>query len=91
MNGKGVMVWDQQGDSEYTRYEGDFVDGKMEGHGTVFYRNGNKYTGEFANDMKEGSGIWYDFNSQEKRMGTWKNNKRVTWVMQAIPYTIQKH
>ena len=91
MNGKGVMVWDEQGDSVYTRYEGDYVDGKMQGHGTLFYRNGDKYIGEFSNDNKEGSGIFYDITSQQKRMGTWKNDKRVAWTGNPLPYSIHKH
>lgn len=45
MDGKGVMNWPNG-----ERFEGDFKMGKISGKGTKYYNNGNKYTGEWAND-----------------------------------------
>ena len=40
MEGKGVMTWPDQ-----SRFEGDFKLGKIDGEGTKFFANGNRYIG----------------------------------------------
>ena len=40
MEGKGIMIWPDQ-----SRYEGEFKNGKIDGKGTKYYANGNKYIG----------------------------------------------
>jgi hypothetical protein len=35
-------------------YEGDLVDNKMQGFGVYFHFSGDKYEGQFANDLKHG-------------------------------------
>ena len=44
------------------QYKGGFVNGKMEGHGTLMYSAGAKYVGEFVDGNMEGSGklTWPD-------------------------------
>ena len=39
-----------------TYYEGNFVDGKREGHGLLKKVNGYKYEGEWKNDNMYGEG-----------------------------------
>jgi len=41
-------------------YEGDFKAGKKDGTGTMVQPNGNKYIGDWSNDMKHGIGVWYN-------------------------------
>ena len=41
MKGKGIYFYNKYGN----KYEGDWVNGKKEGNGIYFYKNGNKYTG----------------------------------------------
>jgi hypothetical protein len=38
-------------------YDGEFVNGKKEGHGKLTTSDGNVYEGNFVNDMKHGSGV----------------------------------
>lgn len=42
--------------------------------------NGNKYIGAWADDFKNGVGIWYDAKDGSKRQGEWRNDKRTTWL-----------
>ena len=44
------------------QYKGEFVNGKMEGHGTLMFSSGAKYVGEFVDGNMEGSGklTWPD-------------------------------
>ena len=53
------------------RYEGQFRNGKREGKGIYYYKNGEKYDGECKNGLKEGKGIYY-FNNGNKYEGDWK-------------------
>lgn len=68
----GVWVDDLlQGKGKYEKwswkYEGNFVNGKMEGHGTSIDSYGSKYVGEWKNGVKEGIG------TQGGYTGEWKN------------------
>ena len=50
------------------KYEGDRVDGKFEGKGTYYYKNGNHYEGEWKKGLKHGKGIlYYDFEDKNKK------------------------
>ena len=59
-NGHGVLLQDTfdgefRGDPD--RYEGEFVNGYLEGHGTCQYANGDFYEGEFHKNRRHGHGI----------------------------------
>ena len=40
-------------------YQGDMVNGVREGNGTYSFSNGDKYEGEFENDLPNGKGKYY--------------------------------
>jgi len=40
-------------------YEGDFINGEIEGNGKYIFENGNYYIGQFKNDLRNGKGILY--------------------------------
>jgi hypothetical protein len=45
------------------RYEGDLTsDGRINGKGTFFFNDGQKYVGEWVDYKKTGLGIWYHVN-----------------------------
>ncbi len=48
---------------------GQFKEDKMNGKGTFYYADGNKYTGDMVNDKKEGQGVlvWEDGNRYEMK------------------------
>ncbi|HQV54381.1 MAG: hypothetical protein IPH34_08645 [Chitinophagaceae bacterium] len=58
------------------KYEGNFVNGKMEGKGTSTERYNSKYVGDWKNGVKEGFGIWSDESGDYTYTGEWKNNQQ---------------
>ena len=78
MDGKGVMVWPDQ-----SKYEGEFKQGKIEGKGKKDFSNGNRFIGDWKNDVMHGSGVWYNIKDQTKRQGEWQNGKRISWISPA--------
>ena len=86
-HGHGVIVEDNFDGSfrdGQNRFEGDFVDGKIVGHGTWDYANGDHFEGEFVNGYKNGHGI-YTFASGLKFEGEWKDNGFLVETYQADP------
>lgn len=77
-HGTGKMIFDQ---SHYLKdYEGEWQDDKMHGKGTANVKNGDKYIGEYKNDMRNGHGryIWSESNPGVYReyIGDWVDNIR---------------
>jgi antitoxin component YwqK of YwqJK toxin-antitoxin module len=44
---------------DQSRYEGEFKNGRTEGQGTRFYKNGNVLSGEWKNDKPHGRALFY--------------------------------
>ena len=55
-------------------YDGEWLDGNINGYGKFKWENGNLYEGYFNNNKIEGYGymIWFDL--LEKFIGHWNNN-----------------
>lgn len=68
LNGKGESWIGQQ------RTKGDFIDGKLEGIGNIYYENGDVFEGRFVNGIKNGKGI-RTFARGGQLKGTWVNNE----------------
>ena len=66
--GKGKVYKDKY--SEFL-YEGNFIEGKMEGNGKLFYEGGKSifYEGTFKDNDLNGKGIIYYFNKSKKIEG----------------------
>lgn len=60
--GKGRFYFE---DGSY--YDGDWVEGKKQGHGILYYCDGNTkiYEGKWLNDKFSGQGILYNIFSEE--------------------------
>jgi len=43
-------------DREWKSYEGNFLEGKKDGYGTLDYADGSKYVGVFKNGVPNGLG-----------------------------------
>jgi hypothetical protein len=69
MHGKGRMTW-----ADGTYYNGGFVNGKTEGHGTRTYPNGDKITGQFKNDKKHGPAMLYKASEEREMQVEYKND-----------------
>lgn len=51
-HGQGTYTWKETGN----RYTGSWVNGEMEGKGTLNYANGTKYVGMFKDGIEHGQG-----------------------------------
>ena len=55
MDGHGILI-EYDPDGTYTRYEGEFVNNKKHGNGTIQMSNGTTYEGKWDNDNMAGLG-----------------------------------
>jgi hypothetical protein len=62
-------------DAVFCRYEGEFVEGKMDGQGVYTFEDGGCFTGEFRNNKKDGRGCMVTKDG-EKWEGVWVNDSR---------------
>ncbi|MBN1250964.1 MAG: caspase family protein [Bacteroidales bacterium] len=69
-NGYGTWVYDNG-----EKYEGDWLNKKMNGNGTYYYNNGDIYKGQFNDNRLEGIGTC-TFKNGAKYTGNWLNNTR---------------
>ena len=59
-------------------YEGDFVDGFMNGFGTFKWKNKNIFFGNYKQDLKHGFGIFiWSFDPLNAYIGFWENDKQI--------------
>jgi hypothetical protein len=56
------------------RYEGEFRAGKANGQGSLFFSNGNRYTGAWVEQYREGKGI-LNYVNGDKYLGDFKRSK----------------
>lgn len=68
-----------QGHREVGRYKGGFKSGKMHGKGTFLWANGDKYVGEWLNDMAHGMGVQTRANGSVLHSGRWERDRPVYW------------
>ena len=54
-------------------YEGEWVDGKINGQGTLWYADGDQYQGEWRDGKMHGRGL-YTFPNGNKYDGDWQND-----------------
>jgi hypothetical protein len=69
---KGILTCPVGG---FERYEGQFDNGKMNGRGTLLYRDGSKYEGQFKDDKPHGAGVYTSAN-QVIYDGRWIDGRR---------------
>ncbi len=68
-NGKGTFAY-----ADGSKYQGQFINGRLEGWGTWYFVNGDKYIGAFQNNYVHGRGTLYKTNG-EKTVGDWKEGE----------------
>ena len=57
------------------RYEGETINGEINGRGTFYFNNGNKYVGNWLNNNKHGYGTFY-WADGDRYEGNWENDER---------------
>jgi len=78
--GRGMMKFapsdsDSNSSDTFSKYEGEFVDGKMHGYGIYYYANGDRYEGDFVDGCMTGTGMWTSCTG-DKYLGVFKNSAR---------------
>eukprot|EP01087_Luapelamoeba_hula_P006534 TRINITY_DN1660_c0_g1_i2.p1 TRINITY_DN1660_c0_g1~~TRINITY_DN1660_c0_g1_i2.p1 ORF type:complete len:888 (-),score=159.27 TRINITY_DN1660_c0_g1_i2:4-2667(-) len=61
------------------KYDGEFANDFMEGQGTMEYRDGSRFIGQWKRDRREGVGIWMANNPRARIQmydGEWKDDRR---------------
>ncbi|MDP3359643.1 MAG: hypothetical protein Q8S41_09880 [Lutibacter sp.] len=71
-------------------YEGEWVDNKWEGYGSIYYSNANqkylKFNGSFHNGKKNGTGVLMWKNGTQE-IGEWVNDEKTgEWVIDMAPW-----
>jgi hypothetical protein len=77
MHGKGVYTQIIEGKEKI--YDGDFVNGKKEGEGTLLMTDGRKYKGKWLNGKQHGLGEIVLQNGDIKK-GEWYQGERIKWI-----------
>ncbi|XP_071722067.1 uncharacterized protein [Rutidosis leptorrhynchoides] len=68
-SGSGVYYYYMSG-----RYEGDWVDGKYDGHGVETWARGSRYRGQYRQGLRHGFGV-YRFYTGDVYAGEWSNGQ----------------
>ena len=58
-------------------YEGEWVGGQRHGEGRMVYGNGDIYTGEFANGVRDGLGTLFEKEDGHQTTCKWSNGVMV--------------
>ena len=74
-NGKGILFFNLDDQSNRKRYEGNFKDNKAEGKGVFYFKNGDRYEGDFIENEREGKGVYF-WNNGDRFEGEYKNDKK---------------
>lgn len=69
----GTHIW-TSGKFKGYKYVGQWKNDQMNGHGIMFYPNGDTYIGEYKKSKKHGVGI-YKWRNGVKEIGEFKNGK----------------
>ncbi|MBK7342654.1 MAG: caspase family protein [Saprospiraceae bacterium] len=71
VNGQGTFAY-----PDGSKYDGQFVNGKLFGLGTWYYANGDRYVGAFRNNFPHGRGTMFTTDGDETR-GEWRDGEYV--------------
>ncbi len=72
-NGRGRFVFKDIKNSVDGEFKGNFIDGKLNGEGTLIYSDGESFSGEFRDGKKNGKGI-YTYANGSKYEGEYKDD-----------------
>jgi hypothetical protein len=73
INGFGIQEF-YKANKVIARYEGNFKNSKYEGDGFFLFENGDRYRGNFRDDMISGKGEYFYFESGDNYKGEFKDD-----------------
>ncbi len=73
-SGEGVAQWYQNGQPT-DRYDGEWKDGRENGHGVAVAANGDLYEGEWRDGRRNGHGVYLWANG-DRYDGQWKDDRQ---------------
>ncbi len=73
-HGHGFETYPETDPSNIASYDGELMDGRKHGNGTIIWKNGDKYVGEWQNGERTGKGTYY-FQSGQKYVGDFLKSK----------------
>ena len=76
-HGWGILNFNDDDQFLRLKYEGNMVSGVMEGQGTLWWKDGSYYTGQFHNNMKDQFGAIFYANG-DIFSGEWSEEKKNT-------------
>jgi len=74
-NGWGVLQYSEGDHLNRDKYDGNMVQGVMEGHGNLFWLDGSLYSGQFVNNSKQGEGTLF-YSNGDIFAGHWNQEKK---------------
>ena len=78
MDGEGELIYPEDDEFNRVSYNGNFKAGKKSGKGKFVWKNGEKYEGNFENDLRNGFGV-YTYSKEDAgdyHEGHWKDDKK---------------
>tara|TARA_B100000497_G_C7674861_1_gene407599 strand:- start:402 stop:1688 length:1287 start_codon:yes stop_codon:yes gene_type:complete len=76
-NGYGTLIVNDNNNNKNSyNYLGNFLNNNFNGNGFIQYKNNNTYTGKFKNNLKDGTGSFYDYKNNYKIETTWLKDKK---------------
>jgi len=76
-HGWGILNFNDDDQFLRLKYEGNMASGVMEGYGTLWWKDGSYYTGQFHNNMKDQFGAIFYANG-DIFSGSWSEEKKHT-------------
>ena len=70
-DGQGEVTWTDADGADVGWYDGAFKAGKIHGHGAFLWATGEKYEGEWQNDMMHGIGMMSRADGSVEHAGRW--------------------
>ena len=76
-SGEGKLYWKDGAKSEFEKFIGNFDKDKFSGSGELYCKNGDKFVGQFKDNIKHGEGTLYSSNDEIKQQGVWESDRYV--------------
>ena len=74
-NGWGILTYTEEDHLNRKKFEGNMVNGVMQGYGTLFWKDSSYYSGQFVNNSKTGEGTLF-YSKGDIFTGEWMDEKK---------------